>query len=549
MKRTLPAVLSLIPLLSSAEPLENAEVRLPYSELLRLLDERKVEEKPAEPVPLPPALASARLKIGRDGGRLVLDAAFRTVRFSEKAALVPLIGGELAIERSEPADLNLLMSEGKICHATSEAGSTAFTVRLLADADSATLDLPPCPSLILEAAEGGRYIVSSGGREQTLVAGQALPLPASGGAVSIRMPSERETVEAQRPPQPSDWSWQHQALLRDEEGELAYRVVARASATKGSGLSAELILPADARELKTEGDDLASSRISRDADGALRLLLEWKTRDLLEREIILQYRRPLKPLDAKWQLAAPQGGEGVNSRSRFLIAANPRRAFEGTGLGGPFDPAGLPEKLRGVIGETSYFSLESDSSKAELTARELPLLATAEAVIPEANWQLRQEGDGAILLEAALKIEHRQPLRVPFESPAGYTLLNCSVNGRDSRPIDRGDGKLEIPLPAAAKDSSSIALSFTTRTTALDAVSGILELKLPRTPLFIRTLVWRIDLPAAYGAEVHGNLNREPLGSSDPPSSIRLRKNLCRDEVPAISVFYQRNDLAGTVKP
>jgi hypothetical protein len=106
-----------------------------------------------------------------------------------------------------------------------------------------------------------------------------------------------------------------------------------------------------------------------------------------------------------------------------------------------------------------------------------------------------------------------------------------------------------MPLPPAGKEASQIQLSFTAAGEALDPVSGTLALALPRTPLFIRTLNWRIDLPAAYRAEVHGNLIRDSLAAADPPSAIRLRKNLCRDEVPAVSVFYQRADLSSAARP
>jgi hypothetical protein len=545
MKHPLLAALLATPFLAAADPLEDAEVRLPYSEIRRLLDERK-EPAPAEV--LPSSLASARFKVSREGGRIVIAAAFRTVRFSDRPTLVPLLGGTVALERSEPAELGLLVEDGQICHASAEPGSSAFTARFLGAAEEVELTLPASPSLIFETAEPG-FIVVTGDREQPLLPDQPLALPVAGTVITLRALSTREAEESLRPPEPSDWIWQHQALLRDAEGELEQFVIARASATSGSGLSAELLLPADARDVQATGEDLVSSRGTRDAEGSIRLLLEWKSRDLLEREVTLTYRRPLRPLDTTWQLAAPRGSGEQPSRTRFLIAANPRRAFEAAGLAGPFDPDGLPPKLREMLGGSAYHTLESKDHAAELGARELPLVATAEAVISEATWALRQETDGALLAEGLLKIEHRQPLRVAFDSPAGFILLSCAVNGRDTRPIDRGAGRIEIPLPPAGKEASSLQLTFTAAGEALDPVSGTLSLALPRTPLFIRSLNWRIDLPAAYRAEVHGNLIRDSLAPADPLSAIRLRKNLCRDEVPAVSVFYQRADLSSATRP
>lgn len=539
MKRMLIAACLAAPLVVAAEPLDDAEVRLPYAELRRLLEERQAD--PPEAEMLPPALVSARFKVGESGGRVVIDAAFRTTRFDDRLSVVPLIGGPVGLERSEPADIALVVRDGQICHVAKVPGNAGFTARLLADVSGAPLIVPPCPSAILETAET-TFLVTIDDRDQTLLPGQPLPLPASGASVKLRALSHEEVAESQRPPEPSAWTWQHQVLVRDAEGELDHLVVARASATGGSGLSAELVLPADARDVTAAGDDLASARPARDASGNPVLRIEWQTRDVLEREVVLGYRRPLKPLDASWQLAAPRGaGE---TRARFLIAANPRRAFDGKGLAGPFDPAGLSPKLRDALAGSTYLTLESADAAGEIGARELPLVATAEAVIPEASWTVRQESDGSLLAEGQLKIDHRQPLRVAFDSPEGFTLLSCAVADRDTRPVDRGDGRIEIPLPPSEKGSTLVQLSFTASGGKLDPVSGTLALSLPRTPLFIRTLNWRIDLPAAYRAEIHGNLSRESLLSTDPPSAIRLRKNLCRDEVPAVSVFYQRADLS-----
>jgi hypothetical protein len=301
------------------------------------------------------------------------------------------------------------------------------------------------------------------------------------------------------------------------------------------------MLPADIRNLDAGGDDLASFHARRDPDGNRRLQLEWKTRDQLEREVTLSYRRPLRPLDPNWQLAAP--GAPGETRTRFIIASNPRRAFAAKDLAGPFDPDGLPAALREAIAGASYFTLEASGPKTELGAAELPLVATADAVIPEATWLHRHESDGSMLIEGLLTVEHRQPLRVALESPAGFSLLTCMVNDRDTRPVDRGEGKLEIPLPPGGKEPTRLKLSFTASGDPLDPVAGTLSLSLPRTPVFIRTLSWRIDLPTGHLAEIHGNLARETLASADPKSAIRLRKNLCRDEAPAVSVFYQRADL------
>ena len=91
-------------------------------------------------------------------------------------------------------------------------------------------------------------------------------------------------------------------------------------------------------------------------------------------------------------------------------------------------------------------------------------------------------------------------------------------------------------------DDSIVTCAFTRAGDPLDPVEGTLALELPRTPLFIHALEWKIELPAIYQAETHGNLKRVPSPGGNP-SLIALRKNLCRDERPETRLFYQRTDL------
>ena len=76
------------------------------------------------------------------------------------------------------------------------------------------------------------------GKEQVLGSNRFAALPLTGGSVEIRMLGGEETREALRPPEPSAWTWQHQALVLPGDGEIGYRVLGRASAAGGSGVSA-----------------------------------------------------------------------------------------------------------------------------------------------------------------------------------------------------------------------------------------------------------------------------------------------------------------------
>jgi hypothetical protein len=178
--------------------------------------------------------------------------------------------------------------------------------------------------------------------------------------------------------------------------------------------------------------------------------------------------------------------------------------------------------------------------------RRLPVVATADAVVRDAQWTVQVEPDGALLAEGMMRIEHQNPQPVRIDTPEGMALLACHVDGRPVQPADLGKGKLEIPLPPPAKNgkqSTAVAVSFTGRTEALDPLEGAFSLALPSTPLFIHTLSWVVELPDGYQAETHGNVIRVGRVSKESPSSIRLRKNLCRDERPEVRIFYHRADI------
>ncbi len=525
--------------LAIAEPgLDQAEVKISYGELKTLITNSTRPTPTTEPLA---ALLSARFRLVMAEGRPVVDATFRTATFADGLAMIPLVGGGVTMESQKPADARVLIQGKMLCQAQEKAGTQVLEIRLLPSlgSEGASLDVPPCPAAIFETGElVGEHSVALiiGGKEQLLGSNRTVALPLTGASVEIKMLGGDETREALRPPEPSAWSWQHQTLVIPGDGEIDYRVLGRASAAGGSGVFAGLTLPADAREVKVTGDDLAGQKVSRSADRSLELQLQWKTRGLLEREITISYQLPRRPLDRVWKLQSPAAAEQDATRTRFIIVGSPELAYTAEGLTGPFPFRGLSAGL--AEGEACY--QVDAAATVDLTVVPLPVVATAEATISEAAWSVKLEPDGAMMVEGAMSLEHRGMLGVILVVPTGLTLLACDVGGQSATPVKRGEGTLEISLPAAQK--TRVSCSFTGRIAALDPVEGTLELSLPKTPLFIRTLTWKIELPRSYQAETHGNLTRA-IDPGDPPSCMTLRKNLCRDERPQTTIFYQRSDL------
>jgi hypothetical protein len=522
--------------------LDQAEVRLPYAEFKTLIADARRPAPGSEPVG---ALLAARFRLSIVGEAAVIDATFRTTTFSNGLAMIPLVGGDVTVESQEPADARILIHEKMLCHAREETGAQILEMRLLPSlgTDRGNLLVPACPAGLFETAELGEgcsIALRIDGREQVIGSNQMVALPLGGGGVSIRRLGGEETREALKPPEPSIWSWQHQALVIPGDGEIVYQVLARASATGGSGVAATLALPGDAREVKAAGEDLVGQKLVRGADRSLGMQLEWKTRGLLEREVAITYQMPRRPLDRTWKLQSPSGPGADSTRTRFIVVGSPGLSYAADGLAGPFTAKSLPSGFSQDLGGVFCYQLEASTS-ADLTVNPLPVVATSEATVGEAAWSLKLEPDGAMLLEGTLDVEHRGAPGVTLDVPPGMTLLSCQVGNIPARPVNLGEGKLEISLPAGG-EKTRIACSFTGRAAALDPVEGTLALALPKTPLFIRVLSWKIELPRGYQAETHGNLLRatEP---NDPPSRLTLRKNLCRDERPETNLFYQRSDL------
>ncbi|MFZ9937096.1 MAG: hypothetical protein ACO3JG_08520 [Luteolibacter sp.] len=540
---TLAGALAALTVPLAGQQLDDAEVRIPYSELKRLLDGAAPAAVPEKPEPPEPALLSARLRLSIENGQPVIDATFRTLAFGDKVVLVPLIGGDVTLQSQGEENEVLLVENQQLCLASDKAGARTLRLRLLplVTGDSFSITLPPCPSAIFETGElpeGRSVTLNAGNRGEALTSGQIRPLSANGNALTLRLLDDRETREALMPPEPSEWTWQHQALVVPSEGELIYQIIARASAAAGAGVQARLPMPPDARDIEVSGDDLVSHTEIRGENRSLALALTWKTRGILDRKLSISYRMPLRPLDTAWRLHAPGGDE--ETRTRFTIATSPFLDYAADGLSGPLTPKGLPEPLAETLAGATCRQLEA-AAAADLTVTPVPVAATDEGVVKMADWTFRIEPDGAMLATGVLVIEHKGPLGLVLDVPDGMKLLSSELEGQPVSPVDLGGGRLKVTLPAR-EGISRFGCAFTRADEPLDPVEGTLALELPRTPLFIHALEWKIELPAIYQAETHGNLKRVPSPGGNH-SLVALRKNLCRDERPETRLFYQRADI------
>ena len=533
----------------AAQKLDEAEVRLPYGELKALLDAARDREAKAGKNRRAPALLGTNLVIGVRDGALAIEAVFKVASFSDDPETIGLLGGGIALEAIDPADAVVVALENGFGYAVEGSGKHAVKLKLVPDGDGkgCEIDLKPCASITVEVGdlpEGCAIGLTAGGRDGVLRKGDRRVLPTAGGKLAVGLLTEAETRAALRPPEVSVWSWQQQLLVTPEDDALAYLAVCRASAAGGSGIGARLELPPDARDIRVEGADLAGHRIERGENRRQTLVLDWRTRDVLDRRMVLEYRIAQPPLDARWKLRAP--GDDA-TRARFVLTSDPLLAYAAENLSPPRQAAGLPLELVKRIGSTPCVILESGSS-AEIAVTRVPVAATAEGEIVRAEWEHRIEPDGAMLTRGKLTIGHRGAFALTLDTPGDMKLLSCEVGGRAVQPVDLGKGLLKIALPPPGDEPTGVEIAFTGRLSEpIDPVSGTLQLTLPVTATFIHGLDWRIELPSGYQAETHGNLQRVTAGAAAGPSKILLTKKLCREERPDIRVFYQRSGLGNPV--
>lgn len=546
-------------------------VTIPYPELRALLDAVEEARKPkseAEP-PVDAALSAARYRLDLSAAVPALTAEFEVEAFTDVWHSVPLFGGDLRLETAVPTtgEASVIRHDDGYALLAKGKGKFAVTVTLglptleaweksgglLVDpADAALGELR-----VLGNGVGGTVRVEGFKPGASVDGSTVYPLPGKAGAWKIAI--EGNPVEGGGEPLPSAWVLHSQILLRYGDGRLRYAARVQAQADSGSGMTMALALPANATGVSVEGEDLDDWKLEpRDGESKI-LRINWETRDLLDRTLLLNWEVPQSPLSDRWDLSAPRlrlpGGIEAPADSRALIAVVSIEGLELThpSLQGRVESQRLPEWMRGQLGEEDAVTAElNGDAPLYLAAAWLPRLETAQATISEATFETRLVADGSTLVTAAFTVQHATPIAWKLELPAVDEILACTIAGRDARPIRRSETEIEFRLaaPAPAENespSTKVELSYSLKAAPLDAVSGRVALELPLTSLFTHRLTWELSIPEGYEpTAVEGNvrLSSEPSQKGSASNLIHLVKELCRDERPAVEIHYQRADLS-----
>lgn len=533
--------------------LEGAEVRIPYTALKQLWDAAAATSTKAPSAPLP---AGALLAVAYDadlsGSQVALEAEFRVESFTGQFEQIRLTGADWAVAAVEPAEARITVAGDDLVLMAKDPGQQVVKVRfanqpLPSTADQPFLRLHTVPSavtaLTVKGIPEGR-ILKSGPYLVTPTNGSAyLPLSAKGGEVTLTLGDASETPKPLPPPEPSEWTLQNEVLVYEDESTLRHEVHTLAAASNGSALEMTFFLPANTRSLKVEGDGLTSATTGRSVDGRTEVKVRWTQRDIMERELRLHYALPKLPLALEWEMRAPELSQEDRVKSLYVFPAQAGVEFKGDQLIGPVASSKLPRWVREARNDSEFFTISAGSA-TKVSSQLLPRLETASSVITKSSFTTKVVGDGAMMTDASLEIEHDASLRWSLTLPAKASLLKCSVDGTAVQPISRPDSVLEIPLTASSSSKgtlSKVSFSYTETKEKLQAVEGEASLELPLTPTFINEVLWRVELPTTYEVTAtEGNLEQTP---SDSASAAQFTKKLCRNERPQARLYYSKSGI------
>jgi hypothetical protein len=541
----------------SAE-LSRAYVTIPYAELRALWEAGQAgkarPEKPPD-APLGSVVQQMELDLRLGDRASALTARFAVEVLNPRWQAIPLLGGEVRLEKVEPAGRQIVWQDGYSL-LTDQPGQAAVVLQAgMRGTKSLTpenplrlkLDRATVKRLRVSGIPAGLEARVDGQPAAEVTDGVALFALGSEAADITLSLVEPRVEKPPKPIEPSRWQTQSQTLVRYAEGRLQFRSRIFAHSDAGSGLEIMLALPSNAAAVSAAGEDVADWAALRMDDGRRVLGVRWKTADVLDRELTVTYAVPQSPLAEQWNLQAPSAPEDAAAKHLFAILPAEGLELKGEGVRAAVVSHRLPSWMREEIGGAAFVTTESGAQLA-LQTNWLPVIAAAEAIITEAKCQLRLVADGSQQTTVAYTIKHRAPLAWTLELPPEVEILSCIVAGQEARPIQRDKGTIEFSLPAprdAAKGQTQVALVYAAKAKALDPVSGQIALELPRTPLFIERLDWFIAIPAALEVTAaEGNVAiAAPAEASAETNTITLRKDLCRAERPGVELFYQRRSL------
>ncbi len=529
MKRTntstiIPLFFCLAVYVEAAPP--EGQVTLPFQQFIQMT------EKPiAAPKVVPPVtaiLARADYLIDIRDGQALVTVSWQAENYTDAWALVAVAPIDLAIEPEKESAL--VAHDGEIRLMMSKSGTHRASARFPAPSGLGIAARFP----ILPATFNSVKIRSDGKSKDYQIDGATVLngedgeirhlLPATAKEVIVRKKENEDVAK-----EPTTWSVSAAAWVKYDAGWLEHEVRLTATPASGDGDSMQLAFPNAPSSIEIKSDGLLEHEKSDKG-----LLLRWGRRDGNEKTIILKYRTQITGDDTNWSMKLPEADAGV-----VAFVAIPQGAeMIGEGWIQEPNPSRLPAWLR-TQSQGQKIAM-SAGKPTQVSVKWLPRIDTASMTVNTAMISTRVVTDGSQLTTATYQIAHTGGGSARWKLPEGMTLLDATVGGVRSNPVDR-DGALEFDLPTGKSgDSTTVAFSYTGTGKALDRVAGGLVVETPSTPLFAHRIDWSIVLPDGTKLEaVESNAEAAPAPAEATAGSAWLRRMLTRGEPLRAEVFYR----------
>src|SRR3954469_5404227 len=294
---------------AAAPDLKEAHVTLPYGELKALWQAAQRETPEKRKPPIESALLAARYQVVLKGDQAAGVVDYETESFTDEWTVIPLLGVQTHIDEIEPADIQLIVQDGHYALVTNRPGKqklrVKFATKLNATTDGTHFRLITSPGAV------NTLSVSGLPEKQALRIADATQLSAEKDRASFRLPARDQLdfeVVAEKavvPVAPSHWKVDVQALVQFADGKLNYAARLAANADNGSGLTMDLELAPNAEITRICGAEQSDWQGSTGERQTRRVHVRWLTRDVLRRELELEYNLPQSLSAADWSLNAP----------------------------------------------------------------------------------------------------------------------------------------------------------------------------------------------------------------------------------------------------
>ena len=172
---------------ATAPELPEASVTLPYSELKALWQAAHRETPEKRKPPVEAALLSARYQLVLKGDVAIGVVDYEIENFTDEWTTIPLLGAQTQLDEVAPADVQLVLREGRFTLVTNHPGKQKlrlkFSARLTSGTDGAHFALVASPAMINSLSIAGLP------EKQTVRIADATQLAADKDRLNFRLPA------------------------------------------------------------------------------------------------------------------------------------------------------------------------------------------------------------------------------------------------------------------------------------------------------------------------------------------------------------------------